>query len=156
MNCIEQEKAIAKIANLVDISLMIEANDDPLTDAANHDDLKEMFRSTMAIRYGVSGPTKQWDFQAIQNNIHSVIQASHWVPDDFLEDGSSSKSHYGDECYSWLPLDERRSLQNNAETCFDECSEFQRWIKEEIESNNIYQSLSKYAGETPSLTAFIS
>ena len=143
MNCIEQEKAIAKIATLVDISLMIEANDDPLTDAANHDDLKEMFRSTMAIRYGVSGPTKQWDFETIQNNIQSVMKASHWVPDDSL-----SKSHYGDECYSWMPLTERDSLQNNAETCFDDCSEFQRWIKEEIESNNIYQSLSKYAGET--------
>ena len=141
-DCEGQEKAIAQIASLVDISLMIETNDDPITDAANHDDLKEMFRSTMAIRYGISGPTRNWNFESIQNNIQSVQQASQWIPDDSL-----SKSAYLDKCSAWRPLEERNSIQENVETCFDECAEFQRWIKEEIESNNLYNSLSQYKGE---------
>ena len=141
-DCAEQEKAIAQIASLVDISLMIETNDDPITDAANNDDLKEMFRSTMAIRYGISGPTKNWNFESIQNNIQSVQQASQWIPDNLI-----SKSAYQDKCSAWRPLEERNSLQENAETCFDECAEFQRWIKEEIESNNLYNSLSQYKGK---------
>ena len=141
-DCEGQEKAIAQIASLVDISLMIETNDDPIIDAANHDDLKEMFRSTMAIRYGISGPTRNWNFESIQNNIQSVQQASQWIPDD-----SISKSAYLDKCSAWRPLEERNSLQENAETCFDKCAEFQRWIKEEIESNNLYNSLSQYEGK---------
>ena len=121
---------------------MIETNDDPIIDAENQNDLKEMFRSTMAIRYGVSGPTgdfgAQWDFGAIQKNVESVKEASHWK-----KDSSITKSHYGNACSAWRPLAERNSVQDNADTCFDDCSEFQRWIKDEIESNNIYISLTE-------------
>ena len=67
---------------------------------------------------------------------------------------SLSKSYYGDACKAWRPLSERASYQKNLDACYDgstyespdECMEFQRWIKEEIESNNIYYALSKYKG----------
>ena len=117
---------------------MIETNDDPIIDAENQNDLKEMFRSTMAIRYGVSGSEQEWDFKSIQKNIESVKEASHWK-----KDSSITKSHYGKACSAWRPLAERNSVQDNADTCFDDCSEFQRWIKDEIESNNIYISLTE-------------
>ena len=138
-DCEEQEKAIAQIATLDDISLMIETNDDPITDAENRNDLKEMFRSTMAIRYGISGPKKQWDFQSTQGYMQQLKAASSWVQDE-------PNSGYGEVCNAWKPLAKRNSIQDNQDTCFDECVDFQRWIKEEIESNNIYNSLSQYAG----------
>ena len=119
---------------------MIETNDDPITDAENHNDLKEMFRSTMAIRYGISGPKKQWDFQSIQGYMKSLKAGSNWVPDD-------PNSAYGEVCNAWKPLAERNSFQDNQDKCFDDCVDFQRWIKEEIEINNIYNSLSQFAGK---------
>ena len=121
---------------------MIETNEDPIIDASNKEELKEMFRSTMAIRYGISGQTKKWDFSSIENNAQGIVEASHWVPDKSI----TGDSVYGKECDAWRPLEERSSLQDNLDTCFDECSQFQRWIKEEIESNNIYSSLAQYKG----------
>ena len=139
-DCEEQERAIAQIATLDDISLMIETNDDPITDAENHNDLKEMFRSTMAIRYGISGSKKHLEFQSRQGYMQSLNEASNWVPNE-------PNSAYGEVCNGWKPLAERNSFQDNQDTCFDECVDFQRWIKEEIESNNIYNTLSQFAGK---------
>ena len=148
-DCIEQQKALQQIGSLVDISIMIETNDDPTLDQGNKDDLREMFRSAMAIRYGISGPTTEWDFDEITQNVEGAMKASSWALDDSL-----SESYYGDPCKAWRPLSERASYQKNLDACYDgstyespdECMEFQRWIKEEIESNNIYYALSKYKG----------
>ena len=148
-NCMEQQKALQQIGSLVDISIMIETNDDPTLDQGNKDDLREMFRSAMAIRYGISGPTTEWDFDEITQNVEGAMKASYWAAD-----GSLSKSYYGDACQAWRPLSERASYQKNLDACYDgstyespdECMEFQRWVKEEIESNNIYYALSKYKG----------
>ena len=148
-DCKEQQKALQRIGSLVDISIMLETSEDPVIDAGNKDDLREMFRSAMAIRYGIKGPTTEWDFDEIVGNVEAAKKASYWVADSSL-----SESDYGDACKAWRPLSDRASYQGNLDECYDgksyksvdECMEFQRWIKEEIESNNIYYALSKYKG----------
>ena len=142
-DCIEQQDAIKQISTLVDITIMVETNEDPFIDAANKEDLKEMFRSTMAIRYGISGPNKRWDFSSLIQNVDSAKKASHWKADR----SEIAAPFYENACDAWRSLEKRPSYQTNEDDCFDECMDFQRWVKEEIEINNIYYSLAQYKGK---------